>query len=395
MTAPLPSSITNPGAQGVLQTSFIAVGNYPGIEIRIYGSKGAAIGRLMSENGIAETLHLAKADAVEFQQIDLPADRYPPGATVETPWPQLYYRQLVRDWTDEILDDLPADNTFFDGAKSQEIVNAISLSHKERRWVDLPLHKASDNARKCCPRGRSARRRFSRAPLPVSSGGRDIHGNQRSRRPAAAVRSGSASTGSGRTGGLAEAFASLEQPKAVGAYLDYTILSSQLKHRVRELRERSQYKDPSWYSSETAFAIISLFSHLLTSATSDKVHARLGAIPAYLDGGRAHLSGRIRSPGLGRARAQGMSRAMIRFLGGRCVCIRFGATECRRSRSGQPSALACSMLPWRSVGACRPGLRRRLSGLHLPGSPPANIGIEEAEVRASERFAELERGNRR
>jgi len=130
------------GAQGVLQTSFIAVGNYPGIEIRIYGSKGAAIGRLVVENGIAETLHLAKADAVEFQQIDLPADRYPPGATVETPWPQLYYRQLVRDWTDEILDDLPADNTFFDGAKSQEIVNAISLSHKERRWVDLPLYKA-------------------------------------------------------------------------------------------------------------------------------------------------------------------------------------------------------------------------------------------------------------
>ena len=89
------------GAQGVLQTSFIAVGNYPGIEIRIYGSKGAAIGRLVVENGIAETLHLAKADAVEFQQIHLPADRYPPGATVETPWPQLYYRQLVRDWTDE------------------------------------------------------------------------------------------------------------------------------------------------------------------------------------------------------------------------------------------------------------------------------------------------------
>ena len=64
---------------------------------------------------------------------------------------------------------------------------------------------------------------------------------------------------------LQKRFASLEQPKAVGAYLDYTILSSQLKHRVRELRERSQYKDPSWYSSETAFAIISLLLHPLTT----------------------------------------------------------------------------------------------------------------------------------
>jgi predicted dehydrogenase len=129
------------GAQGVLQTSFIAVGNYPGVEIRIYGSKGAAIGRLVVENGIAETLHFATGSAVEFQKVDLPANAYPPGADVRTPWPQLYYRQLVRDWTDEILDDLPAANTFFDGAKSQEIVNAISLSHRERRWVDLPLYK--------------------------------------------------------------------------------------------------------------------------------------------------------------------------------------------------------------------------------------------------------------
>lgn len=131
------------GAQGVLQTSFIAVGNYPGVEIRIYGSKGAAIGRLISEYGVAETLHRADADSVEFRRIELPDSAYPPGASVRTPWPELYYRQLVRDWTDEILDDGPADNTFFDGAKSQEIVNAIALSHRERRWVDLPLYAKS------------------------------------------------------------------------------------------------------------------------------------------------------------------------------------------------------------------------------------------------------------
>jgi predicted dehydrogenase len=135
------------GAQGVLQTSFIAVGNYPGVEIRIYGSKGAAIGRLISEYGVAETLHYAQPASIEFKKVELADEAYPPGATVRTPWPELYYRQLVRDWTDEILDSLPESNTFHDGAKSQEIVDAIVLSHKRRSWVELPLYGDPAGAR--------------------------------------------------------------------------------------------------------------------------------------------------------------------------------------------------------------------------------------------------------
>src|SRR5258708_37068662 len=60
------------GTQGLLQSSYIAIGNYPGIEIRIYGSKGGAVARLVQEFGIAETLHFATADAVDFRKIDLP-----------------------------------------------------------------------------------------------------------------------------------------------------------------------------------------------------------------------------------------------------------------------------------------------------------------------------------
>jgi predicted dehydrogenase len=127
------------GAQGVLQTSFIAIGNYPGVELRVYGSKMAAIARLIVEGGIAETLSFATADAVEFRPFAFPADAFAPGTTVKTPWPELYYRNLVRHWTAEILDDLPPDNTFRDGAKSQQIVDAIVLSHHERRWVNLPV----------------------------------------------------------------------------------------------------------------------------------------------------------------------------------------------------------------------------------------------------------------
>jgi predicted dehydrogenase len=53
-------------AQGILQTSYVAIGNYPGIEIRIYGSKGAVIARLVEEFGVAETLKFATPEDVEW-----------------------------------------------------------------------------------------------------------------------------------------------------------------------------------------------------------------------------------------------------------------------------------------------------------------------------------------
>lgn len=126
------------GTQGLLQTSYIAVGNYPGVEIRVYGSKGAAVARLISEFGTAETLKFATAEEVEFKPVEIGAEALPPGTTLNTPWPELYYRNLVRFFVDEILEDRPQECTFFDGAKSQENVDAIIKAHYERRWVDLP-----------------------------------------------------------------------------------------------------------------------------------------------------------------------------------------------------------------------------------------------------------------
>ena len=126
------------GSQGLLQSSYIAVGNYPGVEIRVYGSRGAAVARLITEGGIAESLHLARADAVEFQPVALRAEHFPPGTDLTTPWPELYYRNLIRHFVDEILDGKPEECTFLDGARSQQIVDALIAAHRERRWVDLP-----------------------------------------------------------------------------------------------------------------------------------------------------------------------------------------------------------------------------------------------------------------
>jgi len=133
------------GAQGMLQSSFVAVGNYPGIELRVYGSKGAAVARLVEEFGVAETLHFTTPEDVEFKQVTLPKSAFPPGTDLYTPWPELYYRNLTRHFVDEILDDRPLECTFHDGAKSQQIVDTLIQSHFERRWVDLPIEPVLRN----------------------------------------------------------------------------------------------------------------------------------------------------------------------------------------------------------------------------------------------------------
>ncbi len=125
------------GTQGLLQSSYIAIGNYPGVEIRVYGSRGAAVARLITENGIAESLHHATAEAVEFRQVVLGPEHFPPDTSLSTPWPELYYRNLIRHFVDEILDGRPEECTFLDGARSQQIVDALIRAHFERRWVDL------------------------------------------------------------------------------------------------------------------------------------------------------------------------------------------------------------------------------------------------------------------
>ena len=69
------------GALCSMQTSFVTVGNYPGIEARLYGSEGAIICRLVEEDGICEPLKLADKDHVEFKRAEIPERFYPPGGS--------------------------------------------------------------------------------------------------------------------------------------------------------------------------------------------------------------------------------------------------------------------------------------------------------------------------
>ena len=128
------------GALGSVQTSFVTVGNYPGIEARVYGSKGALICRLVEEEGICERLSAASADQVEFRPLVVPPEFYPPGGSPRETWRTLFYANLTASLITELRDpSLPNEGDFEDGAKVQEVINAVELSFRERRWIDLPL----------------------------------------------------------------------------------------------------------------------------------------------------------------------------------------------------------------------------------------------------------------
>jgi predicted dehydrogenase len=130
------------GALASIQTSFVTIGNYPGIEARIYGEKGAIICRLVEEFGVAETIKVARPDEVEFKQIEIPKHFYPSGGHARESWRTLFYANLIKDFTDEILEGSTRNQgSFFDGAWVQEAINAVEQSFHESRWVNLPLER--------------------------------------------------------------------------------------------------------------------------------------------------------------------------------------------------------------------------------------------------------------
>ncbi|NUP62641.1 MAG: Gfo/Idh/MocA family oxidoreductase [Nonomuraea sp.] len=128
------------GALGSIQSSYVTVGNFPGIEARVYGSEGAIIIRLVEEAGICQTIKTATKDAVEFVEREIPQRFFPEGGASTEDWPFLFYSNLCKDFATEILDGGEANQgDFAQGALVQETINAFEKSFRERRWVDFPL----------------------------------------------------------------------------------------------------------------------------------------------------------------------------------------------------------------------------------------------------------------
>jgi predicted dehydrogenase len=128
------------GALASIQSSYVTVGNYPGIEARIYGSEGAIIVRLVDEFGICQTIKTARKDAVEFAERDIPPRFFPPAGHSGEPWEYLFYSNLITDFITEIRDDAATtQGDFAQAALVQETINAFEASYRRRAWVSFPL----------------------------------------------------------------------------------------------------------------------------------------------------------------------------------------------------------------------------------------------------------------
>ena len=121
-----------------IQSSYVTVGNYPGVEARLYGSEGAVIVRLVEEGGICQTIKTATKDSVEFVEREIPQSYFPAGGTSRESWPFLFYSNLIRNYVDEILGNATQpEGDFAQGALVQRTINAFEHSARERRWVNF------------------------------------------------------------------------------------------------------------------------------------------------------------------------------------------------------------------------------------------------------------------
>ncbi|WP_410813354.1 Gfo/Idh/MocA family protein [Micromonospora sp. 067-2] len=136
------------GVLASIQSSYVTVGNFPGIEARIYGSEGAIIVRLVEEFGVCQTIRTATKDEVEFVEREIPQEFFPTGGHSREDWDFLFYSNLCADFATEILSGGPANQgDFGQGALVQETINAFERSFRTRAWVDLPLNApAADGA---------------------------------------------------------------------------------------------------------------------------------------------------------------------------------------------------------------------------------------------------------
>ena len=140
VVGPLAMGEAENGALFSLQSSYVTVGNYPGIEARISGSKGAIHVRLVDEFGVIQTIRTATPEAVEFVDREIPDRFMPPGHQPDDDWGRAFYGNLVHNFCEEIIDGGETNQgNFAQSARVQEIINAVTLSHRKHRWINLPL----------------------------------------------------------------------------------------------------------------------------------------------------------------------------------------------------------------------------------------------------------------
>lgn len=124
------------GATGMCHASWSTVGRPPGLELRVFGSRGAAQVILSDDEPGDEALLIAGPDG-RFSRTEIPSRLYkrlPDLGDWSSTWPA----HLIRHFVDEIrTQGAPVGPTFEDGVRAQELLEATTTSMRERRWVDV------------------------------------------------------------------------------------------------------------------------------------------------------------------------------------------------------------------------------------------------------------------
>lgn len=95
--------------------------------------------------------------------------------------------------------------------------------------------------------------------------------------------------------------------------LDAVLIRAALRHALRLLDDRPRYRDPTWYTGETVFGLVSLMLPNAVDPVPDAMAARIEAIPRFLGEGARHLAAAaVFSGWVGRARTE--VAAAIRLL---------------------------------------------------------------------------------
>jgi len=124
------------GGLGIGHAGWATAGRPPGLELRVYGSRGAVRCQLTDDLPEATALWLAGEDGT-FHPVAVPAARTPLMPS-SGPWWTRFPAHLIRHFVAEIRSGQPAGPTFSDGVRAQAILDALLRSMREDCWMSIP-----------------------------------------------------------------------------------------------------------------------------------------------------------------------------------------------------------------------------------------------------------------
>ena len=126
----------NGGATGTFVSSRYATARRNYQRIEIYGDQGALVYKWEDTDHLKASIGPAFVNEAQWASISIP-DRFKEISREESS--QNHFTQNLKNFIQSIIDDREMQPNFQDGLRNQEILEAVEISARDRRWIDLPL----------------------------------------------------------------------------------------------------------------------------------------------------------------------------------------------------------------------------------------------------------------